>query len=59
MTYKKIKGFRGGAETCVEKINENGDTFSIPFDPANTDYQKYLEWLSEGNEPLPADEEVK
>lgn len=27
----------------------------IPFDPANTDYQEYLKWLSEGNEPLPAD----
>ena len=27
-----------------------------PFDPANTDYQAYLQWLSEGNEPLPPDE---
>jgi hypothetical protein len=27
----------------------------IPFDPANTDYAKYLEWLAEGNEPLPVD----
>lgn len=29
---------------------------SFVFDPANTDYQAYLQWLSEGNEPLPADE---
>ena len=28
----------------------------IPFDPANTDYQQYLVWLSEGNTPLPPDE---
>ena len=27
----------------------------IPFDPDNTDYQEYLAWLAEGNEPLPAD----
>ncbi len=31
------------------------DNVWIPFDPANTDYQVYLKWLSEGNKPLPAD----
>lgn len=45
--YKKIN------ETLVLLI-EN-DTY-IPFDPANTDYQAYLEWLAEGNTPLPPDE---
>jgi hypothetical protein len=31
------------------------DNACIPFDPDNTDYQAYLKWLDEGNEPLPAD----
>ena len=31
------------------------DGATIPPDPANTDYQQYLEWVSQGNEPLPAD----
>ena len=39
--------------TCILRIEDNT---VIPFDPANTDYQKYLKWLAEGNTPLPADE---
>jgi len=32
-----------------------GITSYIPFDPDNVSYQLYLEWLEEGNTPLPAD----
>lgn len=42
-----------------EKINgiiRLSDGATIPFDPDNTDYQEYLKWLEEGNQPLPADE---
>jgi hypothetical protein len=37
----------------VERLSDNA---FIPFDSGNTDYQEYLKWVAEGNEPLPAGE---
>tara|TARA_R110000868_G_scaffold98524_3_gene271266 strand:+ start:889 stop:1056 length:168 start_codon:yes stop_codon:yes gene_type:complete len=39
----------------VTKRNADGSSVCIPFDPANTDYANYLEWLAEGNTPEAAD----
>ena len=53
MTYQLLPDRNGSPSTCVKRLTDNA---FIPFDPANTDYQAYLRWLEEGNEPLPADE---
>jgi len=43
-------------QVSVNRIYRVIDSATIPFDTANTDYQAYLAWLAEGNEPLPADQ---
>lgn len=53
--YKQIKSYFTN-EIDTQQVLRIADNATIPFDPANTDYQKYLEWIAEGNEPLPADE---
>jgi hypothetical protein len=40
----------------VVGVIRSADGASIPFDPANTDYQQYLKFLEKGGQPLPADD---
>jgi hypothetical protein len=56
MIYKLMKFSWDNQPNHVIRNNDNGTTTTIPFDPANTDYQEYLKWVAEGNEPLPTDE---
>jgi len=50
--YKLIKNPEGQVKTVL-RLSDNA---FIPMNEYNTDYQIYLKWLAEGNEPLPADE---
>ena len=52
-TYQKCWDTIGQREApCIRRIEDDA---LIPTDPLNTDYQEYLDWVADGNEPLPAD----
>ncbi|MFY9835995.1 MAG: hypothetical protein WAK55_05910 [Xanthobacteraceae bacterium] len=45
--YQLVSPLPGATMQHVLRVADN--TF-IPFDPANRDYQEYLEWVAEGNQ---------
>jgi len=50
--YQLLPDLTSQPAQCIKRLADNA---FIPFDPANMDYQEYLKWLDDGNEPLPAD----
>ena len=54
--YKLVKNPYNQQINIVQK-QEGNLLLSIPFDPQNSDYQKFLAWVAEGNQPEPAEEQ--
>lgn len=50
INYKLIKN--SANEICAISCSTG---WQFPPDPANTDFQEYLKWVDDGNEPLEAD----
>jgi len=50
MNYSKVKDVVTGL--LIDNVILRDDGIFIPFDINNSDYQKYLIWLSEGNNPI-------
>jgi hypothetical protein len=50
--YKLVNSIVDGSLNCIKRTSDGA---LIPIDEANSDYQQYLKWLSEGNTPLPAE----
>jgi hypothetical protein len=53
-TYTEIENELGAKS--ILKTDENGNQWSIPIDPANSDYQRYLNPEAEQSTPSMSDE---
>ena len=51
--YQQLPDQFGQPAQCIKRLSDNA---FIPMNEDNSDYQAYLAWVAEGNEPEPADE---
>ena len=59
MSYKYLKcGVDSGNTQATDQILRTTDNAIIPFDEDNGDYQEYLQWRADGNEPEAAEDSV-
>jgi hypothetical protein len=45
MAIKYTEGENSVGQVIIHRDNGDGTTSTIPSDPANSDYQRYLAWL--------------
>lgn len=50
--YRKLLELDGSIANTIKRISDGA---VIPFDPDNTDYQEYLQFVADGGVPEPAD----
>jgi len=53
MKYKLLRN--NMTNELAKSVLRTTDNTYIPFDPDNTSYQEYLEWIAEGNTPEEAE----
>ena len=56
--YKLVNDEITHQPCSISLLKDNVRVASIPFDPANTDYQAFLKYQAEGGKVYGADEEV-